>query len=123
MDVEFSVLTQNEEHAGRKPGSYAVLVMPMYCGSLVGLTQVYEFLLAEQGARLEKAVQYIHSLGLVHMDIKVGNGVEPGSSFSDSPATAVHFLVPFKFLASKCWFPPHALTTCIACCAFVVFQS
>ncbi len=72
VDAEVVILDLGEGHvSGRKPGRHAAVVMPQYVASVVGLTQVHQAVLAKQGARLEEALEYIHSLGLVHMDIKV----------------------------------------------------
>jgi hypothetical protein len=70
-------LTLTEEHSGtgHGPGIHAAVVMPRYIDSVANLTQTSELVLAQQGVRLEKAVEFIHTLGLVHMDIKVTVGV------------------------------------------------
>lgn len=73
VDAKVLSLTLTGEHAGtgHGPGIYAAVVMPRYMDCLVNLVQLPEHVLAKQGARLEQAVEYIHTLDLVHMDIKV----------------------------------------------------
>lgn len=74
MEAEVISLTLPEHHmsSGHSPGTYAAIVMPRCIISLSSLGPYPQHVLAAQGSRLERAVEHIHSLGLVHMDIKVG---------------------------------------------------
>mmetsp|Transcript_31602 Transcript_31602/g.94214 ORF Transcript_31602/g.94214 Transcript_31602/m.94214 type:complete len:263 (-) Transcript_31602:91-879(-) len=76
VDAEVVILDLGEGHvSGRKPGRHAVVVMPQYPSSVAsfGRLKMPQAVLAKQGARLEEALEYIHSLGLVHMDITGAN--------------------------------------------------
>lgn len=45
--------------------------MPQYCGSVATQLQLSEAAIATGGARMVRALEHIHSKGLVHMDVKV----------------------------------------------------
>ena len=67
-------LTLDPEHSkftGYAPGTYAALQMPHYCGSVASLLQFPEEAVVSGGLRMQSALSHIHSLGLVHMDVKV----------------------------------------------------
>ena len=67
-------LTLNPEHSkftGYAPGTYAALRMPHYCGSVASLLQFPEEAVVRGGLRMKSALHHTHSLGLVHMDVKV----------------------------------------------------
>lgn len=63
-------LTLNPEHS-KFTGTYAALQMPHYCGSVASLLQFPEAAVVSGGLRMQSALSHIHSLGLVHMDVKV----------------------------------------------------
>ncbi|KAK9866101.1 hypothetical protein WJX84_011842 [Apatococcus fuscideae] len=54
------------------PGIYAALKMPHYCGSVASQLQLPEDAVVRGGIRMQSALSHIHSLGLVHMDVKLG---------------------------------------------------
>ena len=67
-------LTLNPEHrkfTGYAPGTYAALRMPHCCGSVASLLQFPEEAVVRGGLRMQSALNHTHSLGLIHMDVKV----------------------------------------------------
>ena len=73
--VEILKLTLGPDHSrdtGHAPGTYAALKMPHYCGSVASQLQLPEDAVVRGGIRMQSALTHIHSLGLVHMDVKVG---------------------------------------------------
>lgn len=67
-------LTSQHESTGRQPGVYAALVMPVYVSTVAKLLQLQPSVLLEQGKRIQRALEFMHKCGLVHMDIKVWHG-------------------------------------------------
>jgi hypothetical protein len=66
------VLDGTHVSTGHPPGTYAAIVMPRYIDSVARMTpgpDASGILLG--GQRMIEALEYIHSLGLVHMDVKV----------------------------------------------------
>ena len=55
------------------PGKYAAIVMPQYCGSVAAQVQVSEGAIEAGAQRMLRALEYVHSKGLVQMDVKVQN--------------------------------------------------
>jgi hypothetical protein len=67
-------LDASHSSTGRGPGVYAALVMPRYLSSVARMSpgpDVSGIVLG--GGRMIQALEYIHSKGLVHMDVKVRN--------------------------------------------------
>lgn len=58
---------------GHPPGTYAAVVMPRYIDSVARMSPSPDPSgLVSGGRRMIEALGHIHSLGFVHMDVKVG---------------------------------------------------
>ncbi len=66
-------LSANHHSTGHGPGKYAAIVMPQYCGSVATQVQMSEAAIEAGAQRMLRALEYVHSKGLVHMDVKVQN--------------------------------------------------
>jgi hypothetical protein len=65
-------LDKSHVSIGHPEGSYAAVVMPRYLDSLARLSPAPDSSgLVAGGKRMIQALDFIHSMGLVHMDIKV----------------------------------------------------
>lgn len=64
-------LTSDHKTTGRQPGLHAALVMPVYASIVAKLLELQPSVLLEQGKRIQRALDYVHSRGFVHMDVKV----------------------------------------------------
>ena len=64
-------LTADHAFTGRGPGVYAAVVMPRYCCSVATQLQMSEPAIEAGGQRMVSALQFMHSKGFVHMDVKV----------------------------------------------------
>ena len=65
--------SQESNILNRAPGSYQALVMPRYATTVAELPQLTETAIVAGILRLKTAVDYVHSKGLVHMDVKAAN--------------------------------------------------
>lgn len=65
-------LTQQHSSTGRGRGRYCALIMPQYVTTLAKLLHTPAEKVLVQGQRMREALQFIHSRGYVHMDVKVG---------------------------------------------------
>lgn len=45
--------------------------MPVYASTVAKLLELQPSVLLEQGKRIQRALDYVHSRGFVHMDVKV----------------------------------------------------
>lgn len=68
-----TITQQQAEEAGCRAGKYEALVMPRYTNVLSAEASGNRNLVARECARLVRAVGYLHSQGVVHMDIKADN--------------------------------------------------
>ena len=66
-------LSADHGSTGRGPGKYAAIVMPHYCGSAAAQVQMSEAAIESGARRMLRALAYVHSKELVHMDVKVKN--------------------------------------------------
>ncbi|KAL0056155.1 hypothetical protein WJX82_008246 [Trebouxia sp. C0006] len=66
-------LSANHHSTGHGPGKYAAIVMPQYCGSVATQVQISEAAIEAGAQRMLRALEYVHSKGLVHMDVKGDN--------------------------------------------------
>eukprot|EP00197_Chlamydomonas_leiostraca_P003989 CAMPEP_0202868806 /NCGR_PEP_ID=MMETSP1391-20130828/11090_1 /ASSEMBLY_ACC=CAM_ASM_000867 /TAXON_ID=1034604 /ORGANISM="Chlamydomonas leiostraca, Strain SAG 11-49" /LENGTH=412 /DNA_ID=CAMNT_0049549015 /DNA_START=115 /DNA_END=1353 /DNA_ORIENTATION=+ len=66
-------LTQQHSSTGRVPGRYCALVMPQYVTTVAKLLHTPPQKVLVQGMRMREALQFIHSRGYVHMDVKADN--------------------------------------------------
>ncbi|KAL0024674.1 hypothetical protein WJX77_007986 [Trebouxia sp. C0004] len=66
-------LSANHHSTGHGPGKYAAIVMPHYCGSVATQVQMSEAAIEAGAQRMLRALEYVHSKGLVHMDVKGDN--------------------------------------------------
>jgi hypothetical protein len=64
-------LTEDHKSTGRQPGPHAALVMPVYASTVARLLGLQPSVLLEQGKRIQGALEYVHSRGYVHLDVKV----------------------------------------------------
>jgi hypothetical protein len=64
-------LTAEHVSVGHRSGVYSAIVIPQYCGSVATQLQLSEAAVATGGARMVRALEHIHSKGLVHIDVKV----------------------------------------------------
>lgn len=66
-------LTLSQEHSGlgHLPGTHTVLVMPAYFGTLDPALYMSDEVLAREMRRMVQALDWVHSKGYVHMDVKV----------------------------------------------------
>ena len=73
VQAELISLRLSPDHGStdRGPENHAAVVMPQYCGSLAAQLQMSEAAIEAGGRRMLRALEYIHSKILVHMDVKV----------------------------------------------------
>ncbi|KAG2487519.1 hypothetical protein HYH03_013800 [Edaphochlamys debaryana] len=67
-------LTLGPEHtstAGRAPGLHAALGMPRYASSAASMVPLPAAVVLAQGRRMAAALEYVHSKGYTHMDVKL----------------------------------------------------
>ena len=76
VEAELITLQLTAAHAftARSPGEHVALLMPKYAGSVVMLMQLPPAVILAQGKRMQAALEYVHSRGYVHMDVKVCTG-------------------------------------------------
>ena len=71
--VELQVDASDQMVLGVGQGTRKALKMSWYVGSLVNLPQLSEGLIYTGGMRMKAALLFMHSKGLVHMDVKLTN--------------------------------------------------
>ena len=75
VQAELITLHLSADHGSTShgPGKYAAIVMPHYCGSVAAQVQMSETAIEAGAQRMLRALEHVHSKGLVHMDVKVQN--------------------------------------------------
>lgn len=73
VQAELITLHLSADHGstGHGPGKYAAIVMPQYCGSVAAQVQMSEAAIENGAQRMIRALEYVHSKEMVHMDVKV----------------------------------------------------
>ena len=63
--------TAEHSTTGHGPGHYAAIVMPQYCGGVATVSPMSKTAVEAEGWTMVRAIVYVQSKGLVHMDVKV----------------------------------------------------
>ena len=73
VQAELITLHLSADHGstGHGPGKYAAIVMPQYCGTVAAQVQMSEAAIENGAQRMMRALEYVHSKDMVHMDVKV----------------------------------------------------
>ena len=64
-------LSADHRSTSHGPGKYAAIVMPQYCSSVAAQVQMSEAAIENGAQRMMRALEYVHSKDMVHMDVKV----------------------------------------------------
>ena len=89
-ELIFVELTSSHSSTGRPPGRHAALVMPVYADTVAKLLRVGPAVILAQGKRIQAALEFVHSRGFVHMDVKVRTRGGVG------PLHPVHLITPTR---------------------------
>ena len=69
-------LSADHGSTGRGPENHAAVVMPQCCGSLAAQLQMSKTAIETGGRKMLRALEYIHSKKLVHMEAALPHHVE-----------------------------------------------
>ena len=102
-------LSADHGSTGHGPGKYAAIVMPQYCSSVAAQIQMSEAAIEAGAQRMLRALEYVHSKELVHMNVKVQNLLPHHVKVSVTLTLAFAWpCVDFEYVA--CCMPCRAIT-------------
>jgi len=71
--LKINIPQTHAQHTDSNCSEVVAIIMPKYLGTVATSPQFYPTTIYHQGSRLLNALKFIHSRGLVHMDVKADN--------------------------------------------------